>query len=392
MNKQKKVFVGLSGGVDSSVAAALLARDGYDVTGVYMKNWSVDIAGVHCPWREDLASARSVAAHLKIPFKIYDFEADYKRTVVDYMVEAYKKGITPNPDVMCNAEIKFKVFARKCFDEGADFVSTGHYARIGFLSQHNSSSDSPDLTQRSDDYASLRASNLPRFASEQKSLDQIDNEKPILMMSKDARKDQTYFLYRMSQTAAERTLFPLGDFDKSEVRDLAREYKLPTAQRKDSQGLCFVGKVPLRDFLGQYIEASSGDIIDDRGKTVGTHDGAFYYTIGQRHGLGIGGGAPYFVYSKDVKNNIVYVTTDLRSKQLNSNKFDIADCVWWSTPNEKTKYKVRIRHGGELLPAKIKQLDQKYVIELDKAERAIAPGQSAVLYDGDVVLGGGVIV
>ncbi len=347
MSKQK-VFVGLSGGVDSSVAAALLARDGYDVTGVYMKNWSSDIAGAHCPWREDLASARAVAAHLKIPLKIYDFEADYKRAVVDYMVQSYKSGVTPNPDVMCNQEIKFKVFYERCFNDGALFIATGHYARI-------------------------------------------DNDKPNLLIAKDKRKDQTYFLYRMSQVSAQKTLFPLGEYTKKQVRELAKKFGLPTANRADSQGLCFVGKVPLRDFLGQYIEPTPGEIIDDHGAVVGRHDGAFYYTIGQRHGLGIGGGAPYFVYDKDTKKNVVFVTTDTESAVLNKDKFKIEDCVWWGEPAEDKAYKVRIRHGGVLLSAHLRKSEGGYSVKLSKDERAIAPGQSAVVYDGERVLGGGVI-
>lgn len=348
MSKNKKIFVGLSGGVDSSVAAAILQAQGYDVTGVYMKNWSADIAGVPCPWREDLASARSVAAHLKIPFKIYDFEDDYKHAVVDYMVAAYKSGLTPNPDVMCNQEIKFKVFSNRCIDDGADTVATGHYARL---------------------------------------------ESGQLEMAKDKAKDQTYFLYRMDQAVAQKTLFPIGRYTKLQVRELAREYKLPTAGRKDSQGLCFVGKVPLRDFLSQYIKPEVGDIIDENGNVIGRHDGAFYYTIGQRHGLGVGGGQPYFVYDKDIKQNIVYVTTDLDSKRLNHDNFEIVDCVWWHQPRDEVEYKVRIRHGGALLPAKLAHLSgSKYEIKLEKSERAIAAGQSAVLYDGETVLGGGVIV
>lgn len=347
MKKQKKVYVGLSGGVDSSVAAALLQDQGFDVVGVYMKNWSADIAGTHCPWKEDLASARSVAAHLKITFKVYDFEADYKRAVVDYMVESYRKGLTPNPDVMCNQEIKFKVFAEKCFDEGADLIATGHYARL---------------------------------------------QNGQLKVAADKHKDQTYFLYRMSPEAAKKTLFPVGGYAKPEIRELATKFGLPTAGRKDSQGLCFVGKVPLRDFLSQYIKPKTGDIVDENGKVIGRHDGAFYYTIGQRHGLGIGGGAPYFVYKKDTAKNIVYVTTDPDATVIHCDKFLIVDCVWWTKPDDNKIYKVRIRHGGELLPAKLIRLsDQKYEVRLQNPERAVAPGQSAVLYDGEMLLGGGII-
>ncbi len=369
MKSVKSVYIGLSGGVDSAVAATLLKQGGFELTGVYMKNWSADIAGAHCPWREDLASARAVAAHLDIPLKVYDFEADYKRAVVDYMVASYKKGLTPNPDVMCNQEIKFKVFAQRCFDEGADLIATGHYARLGFLSWRNSMSKRERQRGAEGDHISL-------------------------LKASDPIKDQTYFLYRMSQDVAKKVLFPLGDYHKTEVRKLATEFGLPNAGRRDSQGLCFVGKVPLRDFLSQYITPQPGDIIDQRGEKVGQHDGAFYYTIGQRHGLGIGGGAPYFVFDKDIKKNIVFVTTEPDNMVLNRDRFNITDCVWWSEPRMGEEYAVRIRHGGKLLPAVIHQLGSnknKYEIRLSTPERAIAPGQSAVLYDGEKVLGGGVI-
>lgn len=394
MKNIKSVYIGLSGGVDSAVTASLLKQGGFELTGVYMKNWSADIVGTHCPWREDLASARAVASHLQIPLKIYDFEADYKRAVVDYMVASYKKGLTPNPDVMCNQEIKFKAFAKRCFDEGADLIATGHYARLGFLSQRNSMSDSSVLVQPSKKNTSLRASNLPRFASELESQRGAESDHISLLRARDPVKDQTYFLYRMSQDVAKKVLFPLGDYHKAEVRKLATELDLPNADRRDSQGLCFVGKVPLRDFLSQYITPQPGDIIDRGGEKVGRHDGAFYYTIGQRHGLGVGGGAPYFVYDKDIKKNIVYVTTEPDSMALNRDRFNITDCVWWSEPRAGEKYAVRIRHGGKLLPAVIYQLGSnknRYEIRLSAPERAIAPGQSAVFYDGEKVLGGGVI-
>lgn len=408
MKSAKTVYVGLSGGVDSAVAATLLQRQGYEVVGVYMKNWSADIAGVACPWREDLASARLVVARLGVPLKIYDFEVDYKRAVVDYMVAAYKKGLTPNPDVMCNQEIKFKVFAQKCFEEGADFIATGHYARIGSSYRLDSSSEIKSDSQSSshlrsnsnfivrDGHGDNRdsfhapADNIVRDGEANEN--SVSSGKPMLKMAADRHKDQTYFLYRMSQEAAQKTLFPLGQYTKQQVRQLAREFKLPNAARRDSQGLCFVGKVSLRDFLGQYIAPKTGDIIDDKGQVVGQHDGAFYYTIGQRHGLGIGGGAPYFVYKKDAAKNVVYVTTDLDSANINRDKFTIADCVWWGEPQSDKNYKVRIRHGGVLLSAKLRPVEGgKYEISLQEPERAIAPGQSAVIYDGEAVLGGGVI-
>lgn len=218
-----------------------------------------------------------------------------------------------------------------------------------------------------------------------------DDFVPSLLMTKDSRKDQTYFLYRMSPAVASKTLFPVGEYTKTQIRQLAAKFGLPTAERKDSQGLCFVGKVPLRDFLSQYIEPAPGDIIDDHGKVVGSHDGAFYYTIGQRHGLGVGGGTPYYVYKKDVERNIVYVTTDLAADVLNRSEFQITDCVWWSQPQSSHVYKIRLRHGGELLPARLTQNKKDYKVVLDTPARAVAPGQSAVIYDGERVLGGGVI-
>lgn len=341
-----KVFAGLSGGVDSSVAAALLVEQGFDVVGVYMKNWSKDVAGHKCPWKEDLASARSVAAHLKIPLKVYDFEKQYFEAVTSYMVDAYKKGITPNPDVMCNQEIKFKVFLEQCLVEGADAIATGHYAVM---------------------------------------------EDGVMKVAADSNKDQTYFLYRMNPKVATKVILPLGKYKKPEVRKLAKKHNLPTASRADSMGLCFVGNVPMKDFLGEFIKAEKGEIIDDVGNHVGFHEGSFAYTIGQRHGLNIGGGKPYFVYKIDTKNNKVYVTTEDNSDLLNKDSFEIADCVWWQKPTNKLKVKVRYR--SESVECKVKQIDEeKYLVNLNDKERAITPGQSAVFYSVDVVVGGGIIL
>ena len=344
----KKVFIGLSGGVDSSVAAALLVDQGYEVTGVFMKNWSRDVAGHHCPWKEDLASARSVAAHLNFSLKVYDFENQYFEAVTNYMVETYKKGLTPNPDIMCNQEIKFKVFYKKCVSEGADMIATGHYAVI---------------------------------------------EDGKLKCAADEVKDQTYFLYRMDPGIAGNVMFPVGGLKKTKVRRLAEKYNLPTASRPDSQGLCFVGNVPMKDFLSEFIKPQKGKIIDEAGNEVGEHDGAFSYTIGQRHGLGIGGGKPYFVYKIDTKANKVFVSTD--EGILDSNEFTITDCVWWNKKmkeekNFKAEVKVRYR-SKSVLCSVTKVTNDKYLIRLSKNERAITPGQSAVFYDGEVVVGGGII-
>ena len=342
-----KVFVGLSGGVDSSVAAALLVEQGHDVVGVYMKNWSKDVAGHHCPWKEDLASARSVAAHLKIPLKVYDFENDYFEAVTKYMVDSYKKGITPNPDVMCNQEIKFKVFLEQCIDEGADAIATGHYAVM---------------------------------------------EDGRLKVAADEGKDQTYFLYRMNPEIAEKVIFPLGKYRKTEVRELAKKHNLPTAARPDSMGLCFVGNVPMKDFLAEFIKPENGKIMDDNGNFIGEHSGAFTYTIGQRHGLNIGGGKPYYVYKIDTVANIVYVTTDENAEVLNKSEFEIDDCVWWQDI-PKDNLHVKVRYRSKSVECKVETTDNtKCRVVLNSKERAITPGQSAVFYAGDSVVGGGIIL
>jgi tRNA-specific 2-thiouridylase len=343
-----KVFVGLSGGVDSSVAAALLVEQGHDVVGVYMKNWSKDVAGHHCPWKEDLASARTVAAHLDIPLKVYDFEKQYFKSVTKYMLEAYKKGITPNPDVMCNQEIKFKVFLEQCLGEGAEKIATGHYARL-----HEGN----------------------------------------LLKAKDDSKDQTYFLYRMNPNIADKVLFPIGDLLKSRVREVAKEKNLPTASRPDSQGLCFVGNVDMKDFLAEFIKPQKGEVVDDTGKVLGSHMGAYAYTVGQRHGLGIGGGKPYFVYRVDTKLNKVFVTTDEDSELLNTKEFGITDFVWWDDPMKHSRLTVKVRYRSFATGCEVKKVNNnKFAVTLNKKERAVTPGQSAVFYDGDEVVGGGIIL
>ena len=344
----KKVYVGMSGGVDSSVAAALLKEQGYLVVGVYMKNWTQDIAGVACPWKQDLADARAAAAVLDIPFKIFDFQTEYKQKVVDAMVAEYQAGRTPNPDILCNQEIKFKLFLETALADGADMVATGHYAKIE------------------------------------------DSKLCIPAEQADADKDQTYFLYRMPVTSLAKTLFPLGNMTKLEVRAKAAELGLPTATKPDSQGICFVGEVGIKAFLKQYIQTEPGDIIDN-GKVVGRHEGAIYYTIGQRQGLKIGGGKPYFVTGKDMEKNEVYVTTDASALELSGSEFRLVDATWLRAAPDSKNYQIRIRHRGRLVPCTITKDGVGYLVRLDSPERAISPGQSAVLYDDKVVLGGGII-
>lgn len=333
----------MSGGVDSSLTAALLVEAGHDVTGVYMKNWTQDLPGMRCPWADDLADAKRVAVHLGIDFKVFDFEKDYKQKVVNYMIEEYTAGRTPNPDIMCNQEIKFKLFLETALEDGAEFVATGHYART---------------------------------------------ENGELKLAKDDNKDQTYFLYRVTKHALEKTLFPLGDFDKPTVRKMAEERGLITARKKDSVGICFVGQIGMREFLSQYITTMPGDIIDKQsGSVLGRHDGAIFYTLGQRHGLDVGGGLPYYVVGKDMDKNEVYVSTNLNDDNLWNQQIKLESVHWINDKNYNGSCQVRIRHRAALVPATI----QDDVVLLANQERAVTPGQSVVIYRDNVCLGGGIV-
>lgn len=346
----KKVFVGMSGGVDSSVTAALLLQQGYDVTGVYMKNWSRDLPGLVCPWKEDYQDAKRVAVQLGIPFKMYDFEKEYRHKVVDYMIDEYKAGRTPNPDIMCNQEVKFKLFLNTALEDGADLIATGHYARIK------------------------------------------DGQ---LLTGLDPGKDQSYFLCRVSEDALRKSLMPIGEYKKAEVRAMARKLGLSTAEKKDSQGICFVGKVGIKDFLEQFVTAEPGKIIDQKGQVVGEHDGALFYTIGQRQGLGVGGGLPFYVVGKDMAKNEVYVTTDLQDGRLWNDSLTLTSLFWINDPpRENGIYKVRTRYRAELLEVTaLQKLDNdNWQVSLKDEVRALTPGQSAVLYDGDRVVGSGIVL
>lgn len=337
-----RVYVGMSGGVDSSVAAALLIEQGYAVTGVYMKNWSQDLPGMKCPWAEDLADAKRVAVQLGIDFKVFDFEKEYKQKVVDYMIEEYELGRTPNPDIMCNQEVKFKLFLDAALADGADMIATGHYART---------------------------------------------QGGKLLRAIDENKDQTYFLCRVTSEALAKTLFPLGDYTKAEVREMAKARGLWTASKKESMGVCFVGSVGMREFLSQYVTTHPGDIIDKQsGKVLGRHDGAIFYTLGQRHGLDVGGGLPYYVVGKDMAKNEVYASTNLNTSEMWRDTIELQSLHAIGELIDGD-YMVRLRHRGPLVKAKLTGT----TLLLGEAQRAITPGQSAVLYRGDECVGSGIV-
>lgn len=339
-----RVWVGMSGGVDSSVAAALLVEQGYDVTGVYMKNWSENLPGMHCPWADDVADAKRVAVGLGIDFQVIDFQDDYKQKVVEYMVAEYRAGRTPNPDIMCNQEMKFKLFFDAAQAAGAEYIATGHYAKT---------------------------------------------TGGRLVRARDENKDQTYFLYRVRGEALAKTLFPLGDYTKQEVRQMAQDRHLWTADKKESMGICFVGQVGIREFLSEYVDTTPGDIIDTKtGRVVGRHDGAIFYTLGQRHGLNVGGGLPYYVIGKDMAKNEVYVSQAIDDANLWQKTIQLTDVHWiHDAVVGKAEVRARLRHRGRLIDA----IYDDGVLYLSSPERAVAPGQSAVLYDGEVCLGGGIV-
>lgn len=366
MSKRKKtVFMALSGGVDSAVSAALLKQEGYDVVAVFMRCWQED-GNPYCTALEDEQMARRVASHLDIPFYSWNFIDQYREKVVSYLIEEYEKGLTPNPDIMCNREIKFGLFFQKAMALGADYVATGHYARLR-REIPNSKLQIPKET------ASLHSTQL---------LEGIDPE-----------KDQSYFLALVPPLALEKTLFPIGEYKKPKVRELAKKFGLPNATRKDSQGICFIGKVNITDFLKQHIKGKEGDIVDMEGKMLGRHDGIYWYTVGQRHGLKISGG-PYYVVQQNIASNTLLVSKD--EKDLLKHSMIVGDVNWICAKSvlaqNNASLTARIRYRGPKVPVSVEVGDGgELSAKFSEPQRAVTPGQFAVFYHKDRVLCAGVI-
>ncbi|GAA0334406.1 tRNA 2-thiouridine(34) synthase MnmA [Bacillus carboniphilus] len=349
-----RVVVGMSGGVDSSVTALLLKEQGYDVVGIFMKNWDdTDENGV-CTATEDYNDVIRVCNQIGIPYYAVNFEKQYWNKVFTYFLDEYKAGRTPNPDVMCNKEIKFKAFLEHALQLGADYVATGHYARVA------------------------------RENGEVKLLRGVDNN-----------KDQTYFLNQLSQEQLQKVMFPIGELEKKEVREKAKEADLATATKKDSTGICFIGERDFKEFLSQYLPAQPGDMRTLSGEKVGKHDGLMYYTIGQRHGLGIGGaGEPWFVVGKNVETNTLYVGQSFENDSLYSDSIIATDVNWIPVGDmpETFECTAKFRYRQPDHPVTVQKLDDGSVkVIFHGPVRAVTPGQSVVFYRDEECLGGGTI-
>ncbi len=405
--------MGVSGGVDSSVSAALLKEQGHHVVGVFIKVWQPDF--VACIWREERRDAMRVCATLDIPFLFMDLEEEYQRGVADYMIAEYKLGRTPNPDVMCNKYVKFGAFLKKALEMGADGVATGHYARV-MRGKHEIRSTKSEknvfnLENLKLDIVSdldIRASNLNQYH---------------LLAGLDLNKDQSYFLWTLTEVQLSKVVFPIGHLQKSEVRKLAEKFNLPTAQKKDSQGVCFIGKLDMKDFLKQFIKSEQGTVLNQNGEEIGIHDGAVFYTIGERHGFtitkkGIDDGR-YYVMSKDVEKNTITVSSSLAkgrwleaggvntsneihplpptgySPLAGGEKYEIhiSQTNWIpSSPQIGKKYMARCRYRQPLEKCEITEVaDGKATIKFTNPQPTATPGQSLVVYDGEQCLGGGII-
>jgi len=382
MNKRKKVFVGMSGGVDSSVSAAILKKQGYDVTGVFIKVWQPD--WITCTWKEDRLDAMRVAAKLEIPFITLDLEKEYKEEVVDYMIAEYRVGRTPNPDVMCNRYVKFGGFFDWAMKQGADYVATGHYAQVRKV----------DLSDEGH-FADAKASRTSTSPVGDSACPEEVKSTFHLLAGNDTNKDQTYFLWTLNKDQLSKTIFPVGNIEKPEVRKLAKKFNLPNAEKKDSQGLCFIGKIDIKDFLSRYIETKKGNILDTNGNVIGEHDGSFFYTIGERHGFSIikktPNDEPYYVISKDIKKNTITVANKNVEGELPNGITEIKlKDINWNQGVEMIGKKISARSRYRAPLQEIVFVDSAKV-KFDRPQFTISAGQSLVFYDGEVCLGGGII-
>jgi tRNA-specific 2-thiouridylase len=400
-NQKKRVLMALSGGIDSAVSAWKLIQAGYEVEAAFMKNWS-STKGLkydECPWLQDRQDALRVAAFLGIPMHTVDFEKQYEKNVLDYFFKEYKAGRTPNPDVMCNKEIKFKLLYNWAMDHGFDYMATGHYAQVIATRVKSAPVDNfiPKGTEVKNEKAVGKWSSSKSPAS-LKALNTSAQEASFtftLQRSADEFKDQTYFIYNITTPQLPNLLFPIGSMKKSAVKELAKKIGLPNADKKESMGLCFVGKIRLKEFLAQKVKSKPGAIVTADGQIIGEHQGLATYTVGQRQGVRIGAGGPWFVAAKDLKKNQLTVTNNPHDKLLETKEIEIHSVNWLTPPdNFPTKLKARYRHQGELQsvsvePSKIKN---HYTVKFAKPQLAIASGQSLVMYNGKVCVGGGVIV
>lgn len=388
--KKPLVFVGLSGGVDSAVSAALLLKAEYEVVGVFIKTWHPEI--FPCNEEEERLDAMRICAHLGIPFLTFDLENVYKKEVADYMIREYKAGRTPNPDVMCNKEVKFGAFLKKALSMGADYVATGHYARLDGLSKNSSL-----YPQAGSDTSSFLL-NPPRLGTPSK-------KHFLLRKGTDPAKDQSYFLWTLTQRQLSKIIFPIGNLKKTEVRKQALKFKLPVATKKDSQGICFLGAIDLKEFLKHYIKPKKGKVYNTKGEEIGHHDGAVFYTLGERHGFVITKKGPsdgaYYVVGKDIKKNILIVSQNplpnlspsTNGEGRRGEVIKITNTNWISEiPKENKTYTAQIRYHGEFLPCKIVCESRTSAKVTFKKPTLVASGQSIVVYDKDVCLGGGVVI
>lgn len=362
---KEKVWVGVSGGVDSSVSALVLKKQGYDVVGVFIKVYQPEVV-TFC-WRSELLDAKKICKQLKIPFIFLNLEKQYKKNIFDYMIDSYKKGETPNPDVFCNKFIKFGAFLKEALKNNASFVAMGHYARVKFNQ---------------------------------------DSKKFELQKGSDRKKDQSYFLSSISQYQLSKALFPISEMKKSEVREIAQENNLLTAQKKDSQGLCFVGKVNMREFLQNFVKKKEGKVLNTDGEEIGKHDGAIFYTIGERHGFEIypefrtPDTPRRFVLKKDIEENTITVgeKNTQTEKILNKQDVEIKKINWISGmepdfSNSNTKYSAMIRYRGKNIEVTLEKIPkEKILVRFSESQNSVAKGQILVMYDNDVCLGEGEII